>query len=238
MRRTFVLFLVGSFLVLGSQAQKTIINDPNAEVRPAKGYHGIEVSSAINLYLSQGEEETVVVSASDLKWREHIRTEVVDGILRISLDVHKWSRGNIKIKAYVSFTTLDKLTASGASDVFVDGVITGDHLSIDLSGASDFKGAINVKELRLEQSGASDAHVTGVVSDLADIRSSGASDVKGYDLTIQNCTVHASGASDIRVTVNKELSADLSGASSVFYKGDAVIKDTRTSGASMVKKSS
>jgi hypothetical protein len=237
MRKTLI-FLICGLLVLSSKAQKTIINDPNAEVRPVKGYHGIEVSSAINLYLSQGDEETVVVSASDIKWREHIRTEVVDGILKISLDVHKWSRGNIKIKAYVSFTTLDRLSASGASDVFVDGVITGEHLSIDLNGASDFKGAINVKELRLEQSGASDAHVTGVVSELADIHSSGASDVKGYDLTIQNCTVHASGASDIRVTVNKELSADLSGASSVFYKGDAVIKDTRTSGASTVKKSS
>lgn len=237
MRKTLI-FLISALLVLSSKAQKTIINDPNAEVRPVKGYHGIEVSSAINLYLSQGEEETVVVSASEIKWREHIRTEVVDGILKISLDVHKWSRGNAKIKAYVSFTTLDRLTASGASDVFVDGVITGDHLSIDLNGASDFKGAINVKALRLEQSGASDAHITGVVSELADIHSSGASDVKGYDLTIQNCMVHASGASDIRVTVNKELSADLSGASSVFYKGDAVIKDTRTSGASTVKKSS
>jgi len=46
------------------------------------------------------------------------------------------------------------------------------------------------------------------------------------------------GASDIRVTVKNELSADLSGASTVFYKGDAVVKDARTSGASAVKKSS
>ena len=224
--------------MLTVHAQKTIINDPNAEVRMVKGYHGIEVSGGINLYLSQGEEEAVVVSASNLKWREHIRTEVVDGILKISLDQHRWSRGGVKIKAYVSFTTLDRLTASGASDIFVDGVITGDRLAIDLSGASDFKGAIKVKELRLEQSGASDSHVTGVVSELAEIHSSGASDVKGYDLTIQTCSVHASGASDIRVTVNKELSADLSGASSVFYKGAAVIKDVRSSGSSTVKKSS
>ena len=224
--------------MLTVHAQKTIINDPNAEARAVKGYHGIDVSGGINLYLSQGEEEAVVVSASDLKWRDRIRTEVVDGILRISLDQHRWSLGHVKIKAYVSFTTLDRLTASGASDIFVDGVITGDRLAIDLSGASDFKGAINVKALRLEQSGASDSHVTGVVSEIAEIHSSGASDVKGYDLTIQNCSVHASGASDIRVTVNKELSADLSGASSVLYKGDAVIKDVRSSGSSTVKKSS
>jgi len=63
-------------------------------------------------------------------------------------------------------------------------------------------------------------------------------DVKGYDLTVQNCAVHASGASDIRITVHKELTADVSGASTIFYKGEAVVRDVRTSGSSAVKKSS
>jgi len=174
MRRSLLLWLLGSLGALAAHAQKTIINDPNAEVRTVSNFHGIEVSSAINLYLSQGDQETVVVSANDVKWREYIRTEVENGILKIWLDNRKWSRGNVKIKAYVSFTTLDKLGASGASDVFVDGVITGEDLFIDINGASDFKGAVNVKNLRLEQSGASDAHITGVVSGLADIHSSGA----------------------------------------------------------------
>jgi hypothetical protein len=230
--------MAGSFLMLAAHAQKTIIRDPNAEVRPVKGFHGIEVSNAITLYLSQGEEETVVVSAADVEWRERIRTEVVDGILKISLDTHKGTRENVKLKAYVSFTHLDKLVASGASDIFVDGIITGDNLGIDINGASQFKGAVNVRSLTLDQSGASDAHITGVVSGLAEIHSSGASDVKGYDLTVQDCTVHASGASDIRITVKNQLSADLSGASTVFYKGEAVIKELRSSGASSVKKSS
>ena len=51
-------------------------------------------------------------------------------------------------------------------------------------------------------------------------------------------TVRASGASDIRVTVRSELTADLSGASTVYYKGEAVVHDVRASGASAVKKSS
>ena len=237
MRRT-LLILIAGLLMLGAQAQKTVIHDANAELRPVKGYHGIEVSSAINLYLSQGDEETVAVSAPDTQLRDRIKTEVVDGVLKISLEGKRWSMGSTKLKAYVSFTTLDKLTASGASDIFVDGVISGDHLFLDLSGASDFKGAINVKELQLDQSGASDAHITGAVSGTATIHSSGASDVKGYDLVIQNCEVHASGASDIRLTVNKELSAEVSGASSVYYKGEGTIRESHASGASTVKKTS
>ena len=238
MRQTLLILIVG-LLAFTAQAQKTVIHDANAEQRAVKGYHGIEVSNAINLYLSQGDEETVVVSAPDIKWRDRIRTEVVDGILKISLDNQHWSIGNTKLKAYVSFTTLDRLVASGASDIFVDGVITGEGLDITLSGASDFKGAVNVKDLKMDQSGASDAHITGVVSDMAVFKSAGASDVKGYDLVTQSCTVHASGASDIRITVNKDLIiADASGASSVYYKGDGTIRESHSSGASTVKKSS
>jgi hypothetical protein len=237
--RKILVFLLGTLLFLNSRAQQTIVHDANAELRPVKGYHGIEVSSAIDLYLTQGDQETVAVSARDIKWRDRIRTEVVNGILKIWLDAKGWRMmGNNKLKAYVSFTTLDKITASGASDIYVDGVIAGDKLSLSLSGASDFKGAIKVNELQLEQSGASDAHITGIVSGLASIRSSGASDVKGYDLVTQDCNVHASGASDIQITVNKQLTADASGASSIYYKGEAVVRETRSSGASNVTRKS
>ena len=236
MRKTFFLLIAG-FLALGVKAQKTVVHDPNAQVRPVKGFHGIEVSDAIDLYLSQGDEEAVVVSARDIAIRDRIRTEVVNGVLRISLP-HNWSVRDYKLKAYVSFTMLDRLTATGASDVFVDGVIAGDRLFVSLSGASDFKGAVNVKQLKVEQSGASDARLTGAVSEMASFSSSGASHIKGYDLVTQSCTVDASGASDIQITVSKELSANLSGASNVYYKGEGVIRETHFSGSSGVKKAS
>lgn len=237
--RKSLLILIVSLCIFNAQAQKTVIHDANAELRAGvKGFHGIEVSNAINLYLSQGDAETVVVSAPDAKWRDRIRTEVRDGILRIYLENNHFSLGNTKLKAYVSYTLLDRLDASGASDIFVDGVITADNLDVTLSGASDFRGAVNVKELKMNQSGASDARITGAVSGTASFESSGASDVKGYDLVVQNCDVHASGASDIHITVNKDITADVSGASSVHYKGNGAVRELHSSGASVVKKSS
>jgi Putative auto-transporter adhesin, head GIN domain len=238
--KRIILFVISSLALVNVWAQKTIINDPNVEVRAVKGYHGIEVSSAITLYLSQGDQETVAVSASDIKWRNRIRTEVVDGILKISLDngTWGWNSGNKKLKAYVSYTTLDKLTASGASDIYVDGVISGNSLTLHLTGASDFKGAVKVGELIVQQGGASDVHITGMVSGLCSIESSGASDLKGYDLVTESCNVTASGASDVRITVNKEINAHATGASSVYYKGSGVIKDLHSSGASTVSKKS
>ena len=104
-----------------------------------------------------------------------------------------------------------------------------------MSGASDFKGAVDVTNLSLVLSGASDAKISGTAVSIK-IESSGASDVKGYDLIAENCTVKASGASDVNITVNKEMNVTASGASDIFYKGNCVIKEIRSSGASTVAK--
>jgi len=235
--KKLLFFVVSVFLAGSVFAQKTVINDPNAEIRNVKGFHAMQVSHAINLYLTQSNEEAVAVSAKDTKYRERIRTEVKDGVLKIWYDNDgwKWDNGNKKLKAYVSVKTLDKLSASGASDVLVDGTITGDRLDIDLSGASDFKGAVKLNELNLDQSGASDITISGSAGKVT-IEASGASDVKGYDLITENCNAHASGASDIKISVNKELSAHASGASSIYYKGTAVIRELHSNGASSVGK--
>jgi hypothetical protein len=233
--KKFSLLLAGLIICSILFAQKA--NDPNAEVREAKNFHGISVSSAFDVYLSQSNEEAVAVSASETKFRDRITVEVKDGILHISYDSKglSWNSGKKKLKAYISFKQVDKLTISGACDVFIDGTLKADDLTINQSGASDLKGKIDVNKLSVDLSGASDMTVSGTAAQV-DVEASGASDFKGFDLVTDVCNVKASGASDIRITVNKELSAHASGASDVRYKGNGVIKDIKSSGASSVSK--
>ena len=224
--------VLGLVICSGIFAQQ--VNDPNAEVREAKNYHGISLSSAFDVYLTQSNDEAVAVSASETRYRERIKVEVKDGILHIRYESDgKWNTGNKKLKAYISFKQIDKLTVSGACDVFISGILKADDLTINQSGASDLKGKLDVKKLTVDLSGASDMNVTGLASQL-NLETSGASDFKGFDLVTDFCTARASGASDIRITVNKELSAHANGASDVQYKGEGVIRDLKTSGASSV----
>ena len=218
-------------------AQKTIIHDPNVETRAVGSFSAIRVSGGIDLYLSQSDREALAVSASESAYKSRIKTVVENGVLKIYYEDagKKWSSGNRKLKAYVSFTSLRKLDASGASDVYVDGAIKGDGLSIRLSGASDFKGAVEVNQLDLDQSGASDATISGKVMNL-EVKASGASDLKGFDLSTSVCSARASGASEVKITVEKELQVEASGASSIQYKGNAVITSTKSNGASSINK--
>jgi hypothetical protein len=226
-----------SACLLGMVIHAQEVNDPNAVVREAKGYHGINVSNAFDVYITQSDVEAVAVSAAETRDRDRIRVEVKNEILHISYDNEvRWNRGNKKLKAYISIKQIDQLTISGACDVFINGVLKANDLVIHQSGASDLEGKIEVKQLIVKLSGASDIKITGVASSL-DIDANGASSFKGFDLVTDFCKAEASGASDIRITVNKELSAHASGASDVHYKGDGVIRDLKTSGASSVSKS-
>ena len=220
---------------LAASAQK-VIHDPNAEVRNVKGYHAIEVSGGIDLYLSSG-EETVAVSAKDNNIRSRIKTEVKDGTLKIWIDwkdgINFSLRGDRELKAYVSYKTLDRLSASGGSDVAVDGTINSNNLKLVISGGSDFKGKVAVARLDVDQSGGSDVDISGTADEIV-LDASGGSDFEGYDLITNNCTISASGGSDINITANKELSAEASGASDINWKGKAAVKKANASGAGSV----
>ena len=235
----FLVFLSASHL----QAQLTV-NDPNAELREAKDFHAISVSNAFNVFVSQGNEEAVAVSASEQKYRDNIGVEVREGVLKIWFKNEgkfwsEWKGDKMKLKAYISFKNIDKLTVSGACDVHIQGAINADDLSIRLSGASDIKegGKINAKKLTITVTGASDVNISGTATQL-NIDATGASDFKGFDFAVDYCDIHASGASSISITVNKELSAHATGASDIHYKGDGLIREIKTSGASNVSKRS
>ena len=134
--------------------------------------------------------------------------------------------------------TLERIKASGACDIKIDGTLNASSLTVEMSGASDLTGKINVSNtLDVKLSGASDLTLTGI-ADQAKIDVNGASEVKAYDFSTSNCSIEASGASSVQITVDKELSAQISGASSVRYKGTANIKDIKTSGASSISRKS
>lgn len=234
-----MLLFVAATPVLFAQ-ETTVINDKNAEARKVSGFHGIKISNAFDVIIKQGNEEAVVVSASEEKFRDRIKVNVVNGILQISYDnekVWKWSNENRKLRAYISVKNIDKLDVSGATDIKIDGVLKGSNLKVDLSGASSLKGAISYASVTVDQSGASNSKLSGTVTNL-DVDVSGASDFTGFDLITENCRAEASGASDVKITVNKDLKVDASGASDVQYKGTASISDFRTTGASSLKKRS
>ncbi len=233
-----LLALVLGWLGAFAQSEKNLVVDANAEVRTVSGFTGIEVSGAIDLYISQGSSEAVAISANTEEIRARIKTEVRSGTLHVYFDGKglNWKVwGNNKMKAYVTYKTLLKLEASGACNVKATDPIKQAELKMEMSGASDFSGELAISLLKLSASGASNVSMFGTVAN-AIVDASGACNIKAYDLQTDMCKIDASGASNVRITVNKELNATASGGSTIFYKGTGLIRDISSSGGASVKR--
>lgn len=233
--------IIGSILaimIMATLHAQNLVYDANAQVRKVSGFHGVSVQSGIVLYLSQGKDQAVAVSAEEDKYVERIITEVKDGILKIRVDGKMWNNwnwGNKKLKAYVTVTELDYLGASGGSIAKIADEISVYDLRADASGGSIIEGRLKGNKLDAELSGGSIYKVDGSFSSV-NIDASGGSIFKDYGFAVNSCAVEASGGSIISLSVNKELKADASGGSIINYKGSGVITSVDASGGSSIKK--
>ena len=227
------------FSVAFLTAQNTVVHDANAEVRKVSSFHAIVVSNGIDLVITQSTAEAVAVSASTPEIRSRIKTEVVNGELKIYFDNKGWKnwKNNKELKAYVSFKNLDGLEANSGADVSTDGNINVNSMDMNLSSGAGFNGTVTASHLNIDQSSGSDMHIKGKVADLKITTSSG-SDFNGYDLISENCKADASSGSGIEITVNKELQAEASSGGGINYKGNGTITSVSNSSGGKVKKQS
>lgn len=218
-------------------AQDQLVVDANASVRELQGaFNKIKISGSIKVILNQSADVALAVSASEEKYKASLKTVVENNTLKIYWDgASNWSNKNRQLTVYVSFKELTEINASGASDIIVVGVLSSDKLQINLSGATNMKADINATQFTIELSGASEARLKGKASVL-NVNCSGASDMNAYELSAESCNATASGASDLNITVNKEINAEASGASHIYYKGNAAVTNIKASGVSKVSK--
>jgi len=235
-----LLFSLLTIASLQSFAQDLVVNDANAEKRTLNaGFSAIQVSDGIDLLLTQGNEESVAVSASDQKYMERFKTEVEGGVLKIYYDNKAmiWnSNEKRKLKAYVSFKDLDRLKASSGAEVTMKSVLAVSKLEMSFTSGAQFHGEVNITNLEVSQNSGSVINTTGKADNLKTDLSSGAI-FKGFDLTVNYCEAKASSGAEVNITVNKELAAKANSGGSIRYKGEGVVKDINVHSGGSVKRS-
>lgn len=198
-------------------------------------YDMIDASSAFTVYLSFSEnEESIEIEAND-NLHQYLDIKNENNTLNIGFKNNFNVRGSATLNAYVKTKNISGYIASGASRFIVENPIEGDEISIYLSGASNFSSSLSTNRMFADLSGASDMQVSGTVNSL-EIEASGASLVRDYGFETKSLIADLSGASNMQLTVKEEISIEASGASSLKYKGDAVITQQDLSGASTVRK--
>lgn len=228
--RLFTLFICVCLTTSGLFAQKSVTGNGNLkeENRSLSGFSAIEVSNGVDVFLSQGSTERVVVKA-DENLLDHVVTEVEGNVLKIT------TKGSIRkakaLDVYVTVSTLDRIKASSGSDVKTESALKVNALVVRMMAGSDLDMEINANELTCNLSSGSDADLSGKVGTLV-IEANGGSDIEAKNLEANKCTIKASGGSDAHVHVTGDLEMEAYGASDISYSGNPNIVSSKASGGS------
>jgi hypothetical protein len=230
MKKIFFSLLLLAGLICTSFAQRTI-NDGNAEKRTVGSFHGVEVATGIELTLTKGAAQEVAVSASEKEFRDKIVTEVVNGVLKIHYETKSGAinrkNENKKLKAYVSYTSLDLLYATTGAEVDIDGVLEAATLDMKANTGGQIKGEVNIGTLNVDQNTGSKITFTGKVDKL-DAQGDTGSKFQGENLITNTCVVEMSTGAGIYISVEKELNVKANTGGYIKYKGNAGIREIRT----------
>lgn len=238
MKKLFLLLFVVSGLISFAQ-KESVVNDPNAEKRTLDAsFSSISVSDGVTLFLSKGDEESIAVSASDPKYLERYITEVDNGVLKIYYDNKgiNWTGGDKrKLKAYVSFKSLQKISASAGSLVNMKTVLKENEMEFVFTSGSGFNGEVDINQLNAFVNSGAEIEMTGKAAK-AKLEASSGAIFKGYELITDYCEAKASSGGGVRINVNKELSVKASSGGGIRYKGTGIIKDMNVNSGGVVKK--
>ncbi len=231
MKKLFLSFLFIAVLGLASMAQKTL-NDANAQKRNVSSFHGIEVSTGIKLVLTKGNTEEVAVSAAKEEHRDKIVTEVVNGILKIHYDTKLGSinkKNETKdLRAYVSYKEIDKLQVNTGAEVDIDGVLQASSLELKANTGGEVDGEVNVTSLKVDQNTGAKITLSGRADNLEIDGDTGAK-FKGEDMKTSTCNITVSTGAIVSVQAEKELQVRANTGGVVKYKGNASVREIKTS---------
>jgi hypothetical protein len=203
------------------------------EDRTADSFNRLIVSSGVDVFITQGEEESIKVIA-DENLIEYIRTEITDNTLEIYTEANILHAESKEVR--LVYKQLGEINITSAGDVDGTNRMKADDLDLYLSSAGDLVLDVEAARIKCNISSAGDAKLSGTVDELdADLSSAG--DLNAWDLVARKAHVNASSAGNAKIYATEEIDLSSSSAGDIYYKGDPkTINTNKSSAGSIIKK--
>jgi len=203
------------------------------EIRKTIDFHGISVTSGMNVHLIQGDTPKVVVVA-DENLLPYIETNVENGILEIKTKANIW-KAKVK-KVMVTTPDLTEISGTAGSNLYSDNTLEAGELSVRGSAGSNIHLRIAGRKLDVTASSGSIVFLEGSAVEL-DIKTSSGANVKAGKVKTDKCSVSASSGGNTWISVLSELSAHASSGGNIFYSGTPKsLNISSSSGGNVIKK--
>jgi hypothetical protein len=186
-----------------------------SEKRNVSDFDGVEVCCGMHLYLIQGDQESLLVTADD-NLMDEIETRVIGNrlVVEYRLKNNVSYRPSEPIHLELTVVDIDAVSISGGGWI-ESPAIEADSFDLDLSGGGD-------------------GYIAELTADRVDIHISGGGDVEADTVNVKNLNVNLSGGSDATIDdlVAETLNLEVSGSGRADISGSVADQDINLSGGS------
>lgn len=204
-----------------------------SEVRNVPAFRGIKASEGIDVYLKKGSKEELRVEASGTKL-SNVITEVSGDYLKIHMREGVYRDRTVKV--YVTYVSIDKLSASSAANIFHEGVLKTANLELGVSSAGNIEVQVDCSSVEARASSAGEIEVEGRAKSV-EYKASSAGEIDAYSLLADRAEAEASSAGSVKLSVAQDLKAHASSGGSIRYRGNPERSNTNASSGGSVRKS-
>ena len=191
---------------------------PEGQLYTPGTFDRLELSGSANVKLTQGDRDQVFIAGGP-DVQKSVEVELNNERLRIRPNGSWKFWSNAKLQIDVMMRKISHLGLSGAGDLRAPGLVKGDKLSVNISGAGLVRlDDLNIQQLQFMVSGAGDGQLRGQVNDLL-LQVSGKGKLLAENLHANRASVVISGIGGANVWVSDELRVHVSGIGSVDYWG-------------------
>jgi hypothetical protein len=197
----------------------------------AAPFSGIANTISADIYLSQGDEQHILVRAQE-NIIDNIRLEVVSGTWIVSY--RHPVRFAKPVRIYVTVPKLKSVEISGSGSVHGETPFEGlDRLTLVISGSGSMDLAARAETMDMIISGSGNLLMVGQTGFLKAIVS-GSGYIDAFGLSTPEANVRISGSGSIFTAPSEYLDAVISGSGNVHYRGNPEVNAT-VSGSGSVR---
>lgn len=203
--------------------------------RSLPSFSGVQASGSFDVKLNSGPQEMVKIEGED-NIIPYIETRIENGVLVIATKEDTWLRPKRDITIYVTAPDFSRIEVHGSGNITSVNTINGsDMLKIGISGSGDIKVDVHTPRLSANINGSGSIRLSGETT-VFEGEIEGSGDIKAYELKTAESKVSIGGSGSAEVTVDNQLTVQVSGSGDVRYKGKAAVSSNINGSGSVTKK--
>lgn len=202
------------------------------QTRDLGSFDEVKASRGMNVYITQGEIEKVVIEA-DENLLDAIETKIERNTLVVTTS--KNIRESTSKKVYVTISEINGIKSTAGSNVYSENTLNAKSLDLSTSAGSNMSLEVDAGRLNVSASSGSNIKLEGRSESFVGKASAG-SNIKAENLTVDDCEARASSGANIWIKVREKIDGQASSGGNVFYSGNPGEINTKSSSGGNVRK--